>query len=574
MRLARIIGLQTAPRFFASLRTPGWVLVSILGTSAAAATSVQLSSAEKAAARTITADGLRAHIRFLASDLLEGRGPATRGDQLAELYVATQLESLGLKPGGTNGGWFQPFDIISVNGHPDTLSFSAQGKKLDLQYRQEFMGVAWKQEPQSRVDNAEVVFVGYGIVAPEFQWDDYKGMDLKGKVLLMMNNDPDWDPNLFAGKTRLWYGRWDYKYEIASKTGAVAAIIIHTTPSAGYPWQVIQTSWAGEQFTLPYEGGPKLEMRAWSTEEASKKIAALGGKDLDALIQSARSRDFKPVPLGVTLSTAFQNTVQKKQTGNVIGVLKGSDPKLAQQVVLYTAHHDHLGMKQGTKPGEDSIYNGAVDNASGVSGLLAIASAFASLPKAPRRTIMFAAVAAEEQGLLGSQFLAQHPPVPPGMFAANINMDSLNVWGKTRDIVFIGFGKSSLDSIVKDLAVMQGRVVKPDAAPDRGYFYRSDQFNLAKVGVPAAYFHNRPLDYIGRPPGWGEKLLADWEATHYHQPSDELDDSWNFDGAVEDVQLNFYLGQRVAQADRMPEWKKGDEFEQARKKALMTIGRR
>jgi len=555
----------------ARIAVNGWVLVIALGASAAAA-SVQLTPAEKSAAQTINADTLRAHIRFLASDLLEGRGPATRGDQLAELYVASQMESLGLKPGGS-GGWFQPFDVIGVNGHPDTLSFSGNGKKLDLKFQQEFMGVAWKQEPQSRVDNAEVVFVGYGIVAPEFQWDDYKGMDLKGKVLLMMNNDPDWDPNLFAGKTRLWYGRWDYKYESAAKTGAVAAIIIHTTPSAGYPWQVIQTSWAGEQFTLPYEGGPKLEMRAWTTEEASKKIAALGGKDLDALVKSARSRDFKPVPLGVTLSTAFQNTVQKKQTGNVIGVLKGNDPKLSQQVVLYTAHHDHLGIRKGAKPGEDDIYNGAVDNASGVSALLSIARAFTAMPKAPRRTIMFAAVAAEEQGLLGSQYLAQHPPVPPGMFAVDINIDGLNIWGKTKDISFIGLGKSTLDGVVKDLAALQGRVVKPDEMPDRGFFYRSDQFNFAKIGVPAFYSHHG-LDFTGRPDGWGKKQREEWEATHYHQPSDELNDQWNFEGAVQDVQLFFELGDQVANLNAMPEWKKGDEFEQARKKALMTIGQR
>ncbi len=543
----------------------------LIGTVALGA--VQITPAEKAAARTITPDVLRAHVRFLASDLLEGRGPATRGDQLAEEYVATELEALGVKPGGPNGSWFQSFDVIGVNGHPETITISKGAEKLELKFLQDVMANAGKQNPDSRLDNAEVVFVGYGIVAPEYQWDDYKGTDLKGKVLLMMNNDPDWDPNLFAGKTRLWYGRWDYKYESAAKTGAAGAIIIHTTPSAGYPWQVVQTSWSGEQFSLPYEGGPRLEVKAWATEDASKRIAAMGGKDLATLIESAKSRDFRPVPLGVRASMAFQNVVQKKQTENVIGVIKGSDPKLAQQVVLYTAHHDHLGIKKGAKPGEDSIYNGAVDNASGVSALLAIARAYAALPKPPRRTVMFSAVAGEEQGLLGSQYLAQHPPVPPGNFAANINIDGLDIWGRTKDISFIGLGKSSLDGIVKDLASMQGRVVKPDELPDRGYFYRSDQFNLVKIGIPAAYFHTG-LDFIGRPEGWGKKVREDWEATHYHQPSDELKDWWNFDGAVEDVQLYFYLGEKVAQADKMPEWNKGDEFEQARKRALMTVGQR
>jgi hypothetical protein len=548
-------------------------LISLLAVAAGALAAVQIAPAERAAAKTITADELRGHVRFLASDLLEGRGPATMGDRLAEQYVAAQLEGLGLKPGGANGSWFQPFDIVGVNGHPDLLSFAREGKGMDLKYHQDFVAMAGKQEPQSRLSNAEVVFVGYGIVAPEYQWDDYKGMDLRGKVFLMMNNDPDWDPDLFAGKTRLWYGRWDYKYEIAAKTGAVGAIIIHTTPSAGYPWKVVQTSWGGEKFSLPYEGGPQLDVKAWATEDASKRIAAMGGKDLDALQQSARSRDFKPVPLGVTVSTLFQNTVEKKQTGNVLGVLPGSDPRLAKQVVLYTAHHDHLGKKKDAKPGEDAIYNGARDNASGVASILSIGHAFTALPKTPRRTIMFAAVGVEEQGLLGSEYLAKHPPVPPGAFAANINIDSVNIWGRTKDIAFIGLGKSSLDGIVQDIAATQGRRVTPDALPDRGYFYRSDQFNLAKIGVPAAYFGNG-LDFIGRPEGWGRRQVEEYEGTHYHQPSDELNDSWNLEGAVEDVQLCFYLGLKVSQADAMPEWKKGDEFEQARKKALMTVGQR
>src|SRR5215471_7288127 len=267
--------------------------------------------AEKSAAQTITASELRAHIRFLASDLLEGRGPATRGDQLAEQYMASQLEGLGLKPGGPDGKWLQPFDIIGVEGHPSTLVFRAGGKQLELAYSTDFIIAAGDQKPDSRIENAEVVFVGYGIVAPEYQWDDYKGADLHGKVLLMMNNDPENDPNLFAGKTRLWYGRWDYKYESAAKTGAAGAIIIHTRHSAGYPWQVIQTSWAGEQFSLPQTDGSYLVVRGWTTDEASKRIAALGGKDLDALRAAAEKRDFRPVPLGVTLSTSFQSKVER-----------------------------------------------------------------------------------------------------------------------------------------------------------------------------------------------------------------------------------------------------------------------
>lgn len=545
--------------------TPFSVWFGLIAAAQAAQPAVKSTPAETAAAKTISADVIRAHVRFLASDLLEGRGPATRGDQLAEAYIASQLEALGMKPIGTNGGWFQPFDIVGVNGHPERLLFEKGASKLELVFAKDFTAVAGKQAAKSRLDKSEVVFVGYGIVAPEYQWDDYKGADLRGKVLLMMNNDPDWDPALFAGETRLWYGRWDYKYESAAKVGAVGALIIHTTPSAGYPWQVVQTSWTGEQFGLPYDSGPRVEVRGWATEEASKKIAALGGQDLDALRTSARSREFKPVPLGVTLSTAFDNTVQKKQTGNVMGWIKGSDPKLADQVVVYTAHHDHLGVRKGAKEGADAIYNGALDNASGVAAMLAIARAFTALPKPTRRTVMFASVAAEEQGLLGSEYLAKNLPVPATAFAADINIDGVNILGRTKDVQMIGFGKSNLDTIVQALAAQQHRVVTPDEFSDRGFYYRSDQFNFAKVGVPGAYTHGG-MEYIGRPAGWGRQEREKWVQTHYHQPSDELRDDWNLEGAVEDLQLLFRLGVQVAQRDAMPVWNKGDEFERIRKK--------
>ncbi len=527
-----------------------------------------VSPAEKSAAASITQDVLRAHVRFLASDLLEGRGASTRGDQLAEQYVAAQFEMLGLKPAGSKG-FYQSLELVGSNGHPETLSFSGDGKKLELKHADEFMAVTGRQQELTKIENAEVVFVGYGIVAPEYQWDDYKGMDLRGKVLLMMNNDPENDPNLFAGKTRLWYGRWDYKYESAAKTGAAGAIIIHTTHSAGYPWQVVRTSWAGELFDLPHTGGQHLQMRAWATEDASKRIAALGGKDLDALREAAEKRDFRPVPLGVTLSTSFSSTLRRTQTENVIGILPGSDPKLSREAVFYTAHHDHLGIKKGAKPGEDNIYNGAVDNASGVSAVLAIAQAFSRMPKAPKRTVYFAAVAAEESGLLGSEYLVQHLPVPAGQIAAEINIDGVNILGRTRDIAMIGLGKSNLDQYLRALAGMQKRVLVGDPLPDRGYFYRSDQFNFAKAGVPSAYIHSG-MDYIDHPPGWGKQQREQWEATHYHQPSDELTEDWDLSGAVEDVQLCFHLGYQVAQAKAMPEWRKGDEFESARKKALTS----
>ena len=546
-------------------------LIGLVSLAALAAQPGPVSPAEKKAAASITAEKIRGHVRFLASDLLEGRGPATRGDLLAQQYIAAQMEALGLAPGAPDGGWFQPVALVGITPEvPETMTYAAGEKELELKYREDFIAISGVQKPQARVEDAEVVFVGYGIVAPEYDWDDFKDMDVKGKVLLIMNNDPEDDPNLFAGKTRLWYGRWDYKYEMAGKKGAAAAIIIHTVPSAGYPWQVVQTSWSGESFELPEEGTPRVQIKGWATDDASKKIAALGGQDLDRLRAAARKRDFRPVPLGVRLSFALENRVQRKESANVIGKLAGSDPALKNQAIVYTAHHDHLGVKEGAKPGEDKIYNGALDNASGVAAMLAIARAFTVLPRAPRRTVSFAAVAAEEQGLLGSQYLAAHPPFPPGRIAANINIDGVNIWGRTRDLTMVGLGKSNLDRTILALARMQGRVVKPDQFPDRGFFYRSDQFYLAKVGVPAAYF-DAGTDFRGKPAGWGKEQLEEWEKTHYHQPSDQLRDDWDLSGAVEDMQLLFHLGVQVANADAMPHWNPGDEFEAARKKALAEL---
>ena len=452
-------------------------------------------------------------------------------------------------------------EMVGVNGHPDSLKL----QNLSLKFKDDFIALSGHQEKTSTIDNAELVFVGYGITAPEYQWDDLKGVDLKGKVLVVMNNDPEDDPAIFAGHARLYYGRWDYKYEQARKLGAAGCFVIHTTASAGYPWQVVQTSWTGEQFDLPASGPSQLQVKGWFTEEATRKLFALTGKDLDALRALANTRKFAPVPLGVKVSTSFTNVVARKVSGNVLGLLRGSDPVLKNELVIYTAHHDHLGKKEGGAAGEDAIYNGAVDNASGVAAMLVIARAMSSMPRAPKRSVLFAAVAAEEQGLLGSQFLVEHPPVPPARMAANINIDGLNLWGRTRDVSVIGLGKSSLDAIIVELAKQQGRTVKPDALSDRGFFYRSDQFNFAKQGVPSAYFSSGQ-DFIGRPENWGREQREKWEATHYHQPSDELRDSWDLSGAVEDVRLSLELGLTVANGATMPTWTKGDEFEAARKK--------
>jgi Peptidase family M28/PA domain len=520
------------------------------------------------AASKITEDVLRAHTKFLASDLLEGRGPATRGDALAEAYLQAQMESMGLKPGAPGGGWIQKVPLVGVKAtFPGPAVFRSERGSAQGMPGGNFVAFSGVQKPAAKIEDAEIVFVGYGIVAPEYRWDDYKDADLTGKVLLMMNNDPESDPDLFAGKTRLWYGRWDYKYLMAAKKGAAGAIIIHTTLSAGYPWQVVKNSWGGEQFELPDDGSPRVQIRMWADEELSRTVAGLGGKDLDTLRASAELRSFRPVPLGVRLSFAITNAIQQKESGNVIGRIPGGDPKLSGEAVVYTAHHDHFGIKSGPRPEDDAIYNGAIDNASGVAAVLSVARAFADLRTPPRRTVYFAFVAGEEQGLLGSQYLASHPPVPVGRIAANINIDEANWFGKTRDISLIGLGKSSLDRDVIAVAKTQGRVVKPDEFPDRGRFYRSDQFNFAKVGVPAAYL-KFGTDVIGKPPGYGKEQLENYEKTTYHQPSDEYRDAFDFSGAVEDSRLAFLLGCRVASANEMPRWNKGDEFEAARNKAL------
>ncbi|MDP6675635.1 MAG: M28 family peptidase, partial [Gammaproteobacteria bacterium] len=363
-----------------------------------------------------------------------------------------------------------------------------------------------------------------------------------------------------------YYGRWDYKFESAALQGAAGAIIIHTTASAGYPWQVVETGWTGEQFELPAAEKPRSQVEAWMTEEAAGKLVAMAGEDLPAMITAARSRDFEPVPLGVTTSLILNNTITGKETANVLGILPGSDPELAGEVVVLTAHHDHLGIGEPDETG-DRIYNGAEDNGIGMGIVLAIANAYASMPVAPRRSMLMLFVAAEEQGLLGSRFYADNPTFPAGRIAANMNYDGGNIWGRTRDITFIGYGKSTLDSVVDLVAARQGRIVKPDQFPDRGYYYRSDQISFAKIGVPATYF-DEGMDFIGRPADWGRQQIEEYEAVRYHQPSDEYDDSWNLEGAVEDVRLGFWVGLMIANADEMPAWTAGDEFEAARKAAL------
>lgn len=512
---------------------------------------------------------MRERVATLASDQFEGRGPATAGDKATRAYLIEQLKGLGFAP-GDGEQWEQPFDLVGVRSEmPKQWEFKHGTQKLALKWWDQYIATTAVQAPRGAIDNAELVFVGYGIQAPEYGWDDFKGKDLHGKVLVVLNNDPDWDDHLFAGTTRLYYGRWTYKYEMAERVGAVGAIIIHTTPSAGYPFSVVQSSWTGEQFELPTEKKPGMQLKGWVTEDAARSLAQLAGKDLDQLVTAARSRDFQPVPLDIKTSCKFTAALRNVSTANVFGKWPGSDPQLAQDYVIYTAHHDHLGIGKPDANG-DKIYNGALDNAAGVAQLLAIAKAFKALPKAPRRSVMFLFVAAEEQGLLGSQYFVDHPTIPHGHIAANINFDGGNIWGRTRDVTYIGKGKSSLDATVEAIAKRQQRSVLPDQFPDRGHLYRSDQLNFIKAGVPALYV-DTGTDFIGRPAGWGKQQTEDYEAHHYHQPSDELRPDWNLEGMVEDAQLGFWTGYIVANANELPSWVPGDEFEAARKAALKAL---
>jgi Zn-dependent M28 family amino/carboxypeptidase len=525
------------------------------------------SARERAAAEAITPHGLAARVRLLADDLLEGRAPGSRGSELAMRYIASELERLGLEPAGDGGGWLQRFQLVGLKSDAVRApTLRGPSGDLVLSPERDAVVVAGSQAPAARIDGADVVFVGYGIAAPEQKWDDFKGADLRGKVLLVMNNDPahDDEPSLFAGKTRLYYGRWTYKYEEAARRGAAAAIIVHTTPSAGYPWQVVQSSWSGEDFELPAGDEPRLGAKLWVTEERARQIVALAGRDLDELRRAAERRDFRPVALGVRFSVELKTQVRRLETANVVGRLPGSDAKLAGEAVVYSAHHDHLGVRAPPSGGGDGIYNGALDNASGVAAMLAIAEGLARAR--PRRSVLFASVGGEESGLLGSEYFCAHPPLPVGRIAADLNIDGINIWGRTRDVSSIGLGKSTLDAVVEAVARSQGRVVKPDPFPDRGHFYRSDQFNFARVGVPAIYLDNG-VDFYGHDEQWGRARVEEYEQKRYHQPSDQIDASWNLDGAVDDARLLAVVGLRIADAPGLPAWRSGDEFEAARRHA-------
>ena len=525
------------------------------------------------ASRSIIEENLLADVTRLASDEFEGRGPGSNGDRSAREFLASRLADIGYGPLFADGSYEQPVEIVGLTSHfPKPWTFNdPDGETVSFSYTNEFMAMAGLQESKIVIDDAEVVFVGYGIVAPEEQWDDFKGVDLSGKILLMLNDDPHWDDELFAGERKLSYGRWDYKYASAARQGAAGAVIIHTTPSAGYPWQVVRSSNIGEQFELASGDEARTRLKGWLTWEASQKLTALAGFDLEELITAARSRDFQPVPLGVTTSIAFDVDVRVTETANVAGILRGSDPEVADEIIVLSAHHDHFGIGEPDSTG-DVIYNGALDNGVAMSQALAVAGAFAELPEGPRRSVMVFFPAAEEQGILGSAFFANSGAVHPGRMVTDINFELGNVWGKTKDVIVYGLGKSELDDWLTAAASTQDRTIRAEQDLRAGWFYRSDQISFARIGVPAIWFKSG-VDFIGREPGWGETQYADWIQNKYHQPSDEVEDNWVFDGLVEDAQLGFMLAAAVATADVTPTWYEGDEFEATRQEALADLGR-
>ncbi len=507
----------------------------------------------------ITAEGILADVRALSDDSFEGRGPGTDADRRARAWIAERLSAIGFSPGAADGSWEQPVPLVGVDTKPPE-AWTFRGKSAEVSFRpaEDFMINEGPAEPEVSLPKTEVVFVGYGIRAPEENWDDFKGVDVRGKVVLMLNNDPDWDPALFAGTKRLYYGRWTYKFESAAHEGAAGAILIHTDESAGYGWNVVRTSWSGPQFELAGRDGPRCLVKGWLTEEAANRMVALGGFSLADLVAKARSRDFRPVPLGVTTAVDLAADITRVDSANVIGVLDGHDDALASEAVLYTAHHDHLGIGPPDETG-DTIYNGALDNAAGVAQVLSIANAFAHLPARPKRTVVALFVAGEEQGLLGSQYYAEHPTFPRDKIVAEINIDGGNIFGRTKDVAVIGYGKSTLEDLLKDAATAQDRVVVPEPEPDKGYYYRSDQINFARIGIPSLYFKSG-FDYRDRPQGWGKEQSDQWRRERYHQPSDEIYEAWDLSGMAEDAALAFEVGRKVAFGEATPSWYPGDEF--------------
>jgi Zn-dependent M28 family amino/carboxypeptidase len=513
----------------------------------------------------INQNNIRAHVKFLSSDLLEGRGTGQRGGDIAADYIATQFALYGLKPAGENGTFMQRVPMIGVSTEPNSsLSLQVNGKATQLRLLEDIVAMDESQSATSDFE-APLVFVGYGITAPEYQWDDYKDVDVKGKILLMLVNEPPSnDEKFFKGKALTYYGRWTYKYEEAARRGAIGAVLVHQSEMASYGWDVVRNSWGAERAYIRTESAPKLKLASWIQFSVGQQIAGTVKKTMDDLIKQAQSRDFKPVPLPAAIKAHMISKIRPFESNNVLAILNGSDPNIGGEAVMYTSHYDHLGFRPGV--GGDNIYNGAVDNATGCGMLLEMARAF-SLQPAPRRSVIFAAVTGEEQGLLGSQYLGQHPPIPAGKVAASFNIDGIRPDGIPEHIQVSGSERTTLYPVVQETAKDFNFEIRPDANPGAGHFYRSDHFSLARVGVPS-FSIQEGLKFRGRALDWGIQRENEYDEKNYHQPSDQFDSAWDFSGLAELSRFAVELGWKVASQDALGQWLPGDEFETARQKSL------
>lgn len=526
------------------------------------------------ALRVINADELMRHTRALSDDSLEGRAPGTPGEDKAVAYLIDQFRSAGLVSGNPDGSFVQNVTLLGITAHPEA-TFNIGSRVIPMSFPTDYVAVSRHERPTIDV-NADLVFVGYGVVAPEYGWDDYKGVDVRGKTLVMLVNDPavpdatdstKLDAAMFKGNAMTYYGRWTYKYEIASAKGAAAAIIIHETRPAGYPYEVVSGSWSRENFDLSKPGGNpgRTLVDAWITQQKAEELFTAAGKNFAALKAAARRKDFRPVALGASARFHIRNETRQVRSRNVVATLPGSDSTLKSEYVVYSAHWDHLG--RDTTIAGDGIYNGALDNATGSASLIALAKAYAALPARPKRSVMFIGLTAEEQGLLGARYFAENPLVPTNRILANINMDGFNQWGRTKDLVVVGYGNSTLEDVLADVVRGKGRTLVPDPEPEKGFFYRSDHFEFAKVGVPALYLDSGE-DFIGRDSTYGRMKRDEYNTRDYHKPSDEIKPDWDLSGAVDDVHALFEVGYRVLGGNTWPTWKPGAEFKAKREEAL------
>jgi Zn-dependent M28 family amino/carboxypeptidase len=528
----------------------------------AASVSAHLPSPAIAALEKIEPEHIRAHVRFLSHDLLEGRGTGQRGGDIAAEYIATQFWLYGLKAAGDNGTFFQKVPLVGNTPAPETTFelVPNKGEALRLKPLDDYVAYDETQNSSSDID-ADIVYVGYGIEAPEYQWDDYKGVDVRGKVLLMLVNEPPSnDPNFFKGPALTYYGRWTYKYEEAARKGAVGAILIHKTDMASYPWEVVRNSNSGEKEYLKSDE-PSLKAASWIQLEVARKLARDAGMDIEKMMSDAQSRNFHPVTLSAKLKAHMVSKIRQITSNNVVAMLPGSDPKLKSEAVIYTAHYDHLGIRPDM-PG-DNIYNGARDNATGCGILLELARVFAQSLVRPRRSILFASVTAEEQGLLGSEYLGKHPPIPAGKISLDLNFDDVPPLGEPQEVEVSGAERTNFYPTVEATAQEFRLAIRPDSHPEAGHYYRSDHFSLARVGVPS-FSINEGMKYKGHTTEWGMQQAEEFTNKHYHQPSDEYSPSMDFRGDSAIARFGFALGWEAASQPKLAGWQKGDEFEKAR----------